>query len=59
MRFYFGANNLAAIAAALRSELDLFSRDAQAAAQAWDAAYPRALEHAVRRHLREMGLPLP
>ena len=58
MRSYFGANDLAAIAAALRSELDLFSQDAQAAAQAWDAAYPHALEHAVRGHLREMGLPI-
>jgi len=58
MRVYFGANDLAAIAAALRSELDLFSQDAQAAAQAWDAAYPHRLEHAVRRHLREMGLPI-
>ncbi len=58
MRVYFSANHLAAIAAALRSELDLFSRDAQAATQAWDAPYPHALEHAVRRHLREMGLPI-
>jgi hypothetical protein len=41
-----------------RSELDLFSQDGAAAAQAWVAPYPHALEHAVRRHLREMGLPI-
>jgi predicted nucleotidyltransferase len=58
MRVYFGASELTEIAAALRRELDLFSRDARAAAAAWDVAYPDALEQAVRRHLREMGLPI-
>jgi predicted nucleotidyltransferase len=58
MHAYFGASDLASIAAALRSELDRFSQDAQAAARAWATVYPHSLEHAVRRHLREMGLPL-
>ncbi len=58
MRVYFGAADLAGIAAALPRELALFSEDAQAAARAWDAEYPHTLEQAVRRHLREMGLPI-
>lgn len=58
MRVYFSAGDLAGVAAALPAELDLFSRDARSAARAWDAPYPNALEDAVRRHLRVVGLPV-
>jgi hypothetical protein len=58
MRVYFGANEAPAIAAALSTELDLFSQDAQAACQVWSIDYPHALEQQVRRHLRAMGLPI-
>jgi predicted nucleotidyltransferase len=58
MRVYFGASDPAGIASSLKRELDLFSRDARTAAGAWDVAYPHTLENAVRRHLREMGLPI-
>ncbi len=58
MRVYFGANEAPAIAAALSTELDLFSQDAQAACQVWSIEYPHALERHVRRHLRVLGLPV-
>jgi hypothetical protein len=58
LRVYFGADSLGEIAAALNRVIDLFSRDAQAAARAWDVAYPYRLEQSVRRHLRQMGLPI-
>jgi hypothetical protein len=58
LRVYFGAIDLTAIAAALMSEFDLFSQDAQTASRVWDVAYPESLENSVRRHLQEMGLPL-
>ena len=58
LRVYFGQNDLAAIAPAMTSEFDLFSRDAQEAARAWDVVYPESLEQSVRRHLRGMGLPI-
>jgi hypothetical protein len=58
MRVYFGANEAPAIAAALKTKLDLFSQDAQAACQVWGVDYPHALEQHVRRHLRAMGLPI-
>jgi predicted nucleotidyltransferase len=58
LRVYFGASEPEAIAAALQTELDLFSQDAQAACQVWSVDYPQALEGHLRRHLRAMGLPV-
>jgi hypothetical protein len=55
---YFGASDLATIADALAREFDLFSRDAREAARVWNVEYPQSLEDSVRRHLREMGIPL-
>jgi hypothetical protein len=53
---YFGANQCGPIARALQTELDLFSRDAQAACARYDVRYPAELERGVREHFDMMGL---
>ena len=53
---YFGAAQPDDIGKALRTEMDLFSRDAQAACSQWDCEYPSELERGVREHLKLMGV---
>lgn len=48
---YFGPPSPEEITAALRKEMDLFSRDASAACQHWGLSSPTALESSVRQHL--------
>jgi len=56
MLVYFSVASPEAIARALAREVDLFSRDAQAACRQWGLEYPAALERGVRAHLQSMGV---
>lgn len=56
LMIYFGLARPADIARALWQEMDLFSRDAQAACQQWNVEYPAQLEQGVREHLKMMGV---
>ena len=53
---YFSAHEPDDIGRALGREMDLFSRDAQAACAKWQVAYPAELERGVREHLAYMGV---
>lgn len=53
---YFGANHCDALARALETEIDLFSRDAQAACARHAVPYPADLERVVREHLAMMDV---
>ena len=53
---YFSAARPDDLAAALGREMDLFSRDAQAACREWQIDYPMSIENGVRKHLRQMGV---
>lgn len=53
---YFGAADLEGLAAAIASELDLFSKDASTICKQWGMEYPAVLEQGVRRHLEAMAV---
>ena len=53
---YFGSNQCQTIAGALQNEMNLFSRDAQAACERYALRYPVELERGVREHFTLMGL---
>ena len=48
---YFGATDVAALAAAQQQEMDAFAEDARAACCAWGVEYPELLEEKVRGHV--------
>ncbi len=53
---YFGAVQPDDLCGALKTELALFSRDAQAACAQWNVPYPTDIETSVRAHLTFMGV---
>jgi predicted nucleotidyltransferase len=58
LRAYFCVAGITAAARALARSIDLFADDARALCAVRGMDYPEAREQAVRRHLRDMGLPV-